>query len=201
MTTLANMLAAAQRLLNYYNGDEMTAQNPGGLTGVGGMADNWDPCIQDIGTVANGVGTAMTAASTSEGNAAASASAAAGSAQSAQQNAQATAADRQATGQDRQATAQDRQAVAQDRTAVEGSASASVSSVKRHLPPSAGGMVILPSASSRALSAESPGRSSIPAISYSPSFPASAKPPPVYIPVGPNATLNGLFENGRPPLI
>ncbi|AWB07488.1 hypothetical protein A6A40_20905 (plasmid) [Azospirillum humicireducens] len=80
MTTLANMLAAAQRLLTYYNGDEKTAQNPGGLTGVGGMADNWDPCIQDIGTVANGVGTAMTAASTSEGNAAASATAAAGSA-------------------------------------------------------------------------------------------------------------------------
>ena len=128
MTTLANMLAAAQRLLNYYNGDEKTAQNPGGLTGVGGMADNWDPCIQDIGTVANGVGTAMTAASTSEGNAAASASAAAGSAQSAQQNAQATAVDRQATGQDRQATAQDRQAVAQDRTAVEGSASAAAGS-------------------------------------------------------------------------
>ncbi|CAO3406323.1 hypothetical protein [Azospirillum largimobile] len=80
MTTLANMLAAAQRLLNYYNGDEKTAQNPGGLTGVGGMADNWDPCIQDIGTVANGVGAAITAASTSEGNAAASATAAAGSA-------------------------------------------------------------------------------------------------------------------------
>ncbi|WP_372396898.1 hypothetical protein ABMY26_22675 [Azospirillum sp. HJ39] len=56
MTMLAAMLAAAQRLLGYYNGDEKTAQNPGGLTGVGGMADNWDPCIQDIGTVANGVG-------------------------------------------------------------------------------------------------------------------------------------------------
>ena len=80
MTTLATMLSAAQRLLSYYNGDEKTAQNPGGLTGVGGMADNWDPCIQDIGTVANGVGTAMTAASASEGNAAASATAAAGSA-------------------------------------------------------------------------------------------------------------------------
>lgn len=59
MTTLANMLAAAQRLLTYYNGDEKTAQNPGGLTGVGGMADNWDPCIQDIGRVANGVGDAL----------------------------------------------------------------------------------------------------------------------------------------------
>ncbi len=118
MTTLANMLAAAQRLLTYYNGDEKTAQNPGGLTGVGGMADNWDPCIQDIGTVANGVGAAMTAASTSEGNAAASATAAAGSAQSAQQHAQATAADRQATGQNQQATAADRLAVAQDKTAV-----------------------------------------------------------------------------------
>lgn len=61
MTTLANMLAAAQRLLTYYNGDEKTAQNPGGLTGVGGMADNWDPCIQDIGRVANGVGDALSA--------------------------------------------------------------------------------------------------------------------------------------------
>ncbi len=128
MTTLANMLAAAQRLLNYYNGDEKTAQNPGGLTGVGGMADNWDPCIQDIGTVANGVGNALSAASTSEGNAAASATAAAGSAQSAQQNAQATAADRQATGQDRQATAADRQAVAQDKTAADNSASAASTS-------------------------------------------------------------------------
>ncbi|SMF72278.1 hypothetical protein SAMN02982917_4127 [Azospirillum oryzae] len=56
MITRAALLAAALRLLNYYNGDEKTAQNPGGLTGVGGMADNWDPCIQDIGTVANGVG-------------------------------------------------------------------------------------------------------------------------------------------------
>lgn len=128
MTTLATMLAAAQRLLTYYNGDEKTAQNPGGLTGVGGMADNWDPCIQDIGTVANGVGDAMTAASTSEGNAGESAEAAAESALSAQQDAQATAADRQATGQDRQATAADRQAVAQDRTAVEGSASAAATS-------------------------------------------------------------------------
>lgn len=80
MTTVATMLAAAQRLLTYYNGDEKTAQNPGGLTGVGGMADNWDPCIQDIGTVGTGVGDALSAASSSEGNAAASASAAAGSA-------------------------------------------------------------------------------------------------------------------------
>lgn len=80
MTTLATMLAAAQRLLTYYNGDEKTAQNPGGLTGVGGMADNWDPCIQDIGTVGTGVGDALSAASSSEGNAAASATAAAGSA-------------------------------------------------------------------------------------------------------------------------
>ena len=82
------------------------------------MADNWDPCIQDIGTVANGVGDALTVASASEGNAAASAAAAADSAQSAQQNALATVADRQATGQDRQATAADRQAVATDKAAV-----------------------------------------------------------------------------------
>ncbi|CBS88726.1 SPRY domain-containing protein [Azospirillum lipoferum] len=56
MTTLATMLAAALRLLGYYNGNDYSADNPGGMSGVGGMATNWEPCIQDIGTVANGVG-------------------------------------------------------------------------------------------------------------------------------------------------
>ncbi|CAO3355191.1 hypothetical protein [Azospirillum palustre] len=83
MTTLATMLAAAQRLLSYYNGDEKTAQNPGGLTGVGGMADNWDPCIQDIGTVAQGMGDVYTDLSAKTTAAAGSATAAAGSADAA----------------------------------------------------------------------------------------------------------------------
>ena len=60
---------------------------------------------------------------------------------------------------------------------VDGSTSASVSSINRHLAPSAGGMTLLPSASSSALSAESPGRSSVPATSYTPSFPASTQAP------------------------
>ncbi|WP_376958198.1 hypothetical protein ABNQ39_14330 [Azospirillum sp. A26] len=83
MTTLATMLAAAQRLLSYYNGDEKTAQNPGGLTGVGGMADNWDPCIQDIGTVAQGMGDVYTDLSAKTTAAAGTATAAAGSADAA----------------------------------------------------------------------------------------------------------------------
>ncbi len=56
MITRAALLAAALRLLGYYNGNDYSAGNPGGMSGVGGMATNWEPCIQDIGTVANGVG-------------------------------------------------------------------------------------------------------------------------------------------------
>lgn len=56
MITRAALLAAALRLLGYYNGNDYSADNPGGMSGVGGMATNWEPCIQDIGTVANGVG-------------------------------------------------------------------------------------------------------------------------------------------------
>lgn len=56
MITRAALLAAALRLLGYYNGNDYSADNPGGMSGVGGMATNWEPCIQDIGTVASGVG-------------------------------------------------------------------------------------------------------------------------------------------------
>lgn len=56
MITRAALLAAALRLLGYYNGNDYSADNPGGMSGVGGMATNWEPCIQDIGAVANGVG-------------------------------------------------------------------------------------------------------------------------------------------------
>lgn len=56
MITRAALLAAALRLLGYYNGNDYSVDNPGGMSGVGGMATNWEPCIQDIGTVASGVG-------------------------------------------------------------------------------------------------------------------------------------------------
>lgn len=56
MITRAALLAAALRLLGYYNGNDYSTDNPGGMSGVGGMATNWEPCIQDIGTVASGVG-------------------------------------------------------------------------------------------------------------------------------------------------
>lgn len=85
MSLLTSMLAAAGRLLTFYNGDEYSQdRNPGGLTGPDAMATNWDPCIQDIGTVAQGMGdvyTDLSAKSVAAGN---FATAAAGSAAAAE---------------------------------------------------------------------------------------------------------------------
>ncbi|MBY6263943.1 hypothetical protein EI613_18755 [Azospirillum sp. 412522] len=111
------VLDAIDRLKQYNLGIYNAVSNRFGLSGVGGMANNWSRHSKDIATACEAVGSLTEASAASQSNAAASAAAAAGSAQSAQQNALATAADRQATGQDRQSTAADRQTVATDKAA------------------------------------------------------------------------------------